>query len=98
MGTHEAASGKHTCDYCNQTVTECADSDKDHKCDVCGKVLSTVSGTDNENESSSGDKVPAPDNDKPQTGCGSVIAGTSVGAIVLISIGALVVMKKRKTK
>ena len=97
MGTHEAASGKHTCDYCGQTVTECADSDKDHKCDVCGKVLSTVSGTDNENESS-GDKVPEPDNDKPQTDCGSVIAGTSVGAIVLISLGAFVVMKKRKTK
>ena len=95
MGTHEAASGKHTCDYCNQTVTECADSDKDHKCDVCGKMLSSVSGTDNENESSS-DKAPETDNDKPQTGCGNVIAGTSVGAIVLISLGAFVVMKKRK--
>ncbi len=26
MGTHEAASGKHTCDYCSQPVTHCKDS------------------------------------------------------------------------
>ena len=35
MGTHEAAPGKHTCDYCGQTVTECADTDHNHKCDAC---------------------------------------------------------------
>ena len=36
MGTHEAADGKHTCDYCGQTVTGCADNNSDHNCDVCG--------------------------------------------------------------
>jgi hypothetical protein len=41
MGTHEAASGKHTCDYCGQIVTECADTDKNHKCDVCSADMGT---------------------------------------------------------
>ena len=40
MGTHEAAEGKHTCDYCGKTVTQCDDSDDaDHNCDVCGTMV-----------------------------------------------------------
>ena len=41
MGTHEAAEGKHTCDYCGQTVTQCSDEDTDHDCDVCGATMGT---------------------------------------------------------
>ena len=46
QGTHEAASGKHTCDYCNETVTTCADGDNDHDCDVCGTKLSNCVDSD----------------------------------------------------
>ena len=45
MGTHEATSRKHTCDYCGQTVTECADTDKNHKCDVCSANMGTHEAT-----------------------------------------------------
>ena len=41
MGTHEAAEGKHTCDYCGEKVSDCADEDKDHACDVCGTAMGT---------------------------------------------------------
>ena len=41
MGTHEAATGKHTCDYCGKKVTECSDENKDHKCDVCETTMGT---------------------------------------------------------
>lgn len=44
MGVHEAAEGKHTCDYCGAVVTACADNNKDHKCDLCGKTLSECYG------------------------------------------------------
>lgn len=37
MGVHEAAEGKHTCDYCNQPVSECIDEELDHECDICGE-------------------------------------------------------------
>ena len=41
MGTHEAALGKHTCDYCGKSVTTCADLNKDHKCETCGANVGT---------------------------------------------------------
>ena len=41
MGAHEAAAGKHTCDYCGQAVTECKDDDKDHMCDICSAEMGT---------------------------------------------------------
>ena len=41
MGTHEAAAGKHTCDYCGEALTVCADDDKNHKCDVCEAAMGT---------------------------------------------------------
>ena len=41
VGIHEAATGKHTCDYCGKTVTECADGNKDHKCDTCQAAMGT---------------------------------------------------------
>jgi hypothetical protein len=42
MGTHEAANGKHTCDYCGEAITECGDSNSDGKCDTCNKDLGTA--------------------------------------------------------
>ena len=39
VGKHEAAVDKHTCDYCGETVTSCADVDFDHVCDVCGGAV-----------------------------------------------------------
>ena len=44
MGIHAAADGKHTCDYCQKTVSECSDkaNDGDHDCDICGKKDLTV--------------------------------------------------------
>ena len=52
MGTHAAAAGKHTCDYCGETVTECADAegDGDHLCDVCGAALGTCEDTDKDHK------------------------------------------------
>ena len=38
---HEAAQGKHTCDWCGATVTACNDADTDHACDVCGAQIGT---------------------------------------------------------
>ncbi len=47
QGKHEAASGQHTCSYCNAKVTDCADTNpKDHKCDVCGTKVSECTGAD----------------------------------------------------
>ena len=48
MGTHAAAAGKHTCDYCGKTVTACADvtGDGDHLCDVCEETLSGCDDAD----------------------------------------------------
>ncbi len=48
QGTHEVAAGKHTCDYCGETVTTCADGSNDHKCDVCDKVLSECADENND--------------------------------------------------
>ena len=57
QGTHEAADGKHTCDYCGEAVTTCenseqtptytpADESGKHTvtvtCNVCGAVVSTT--------------------------------------------------------
>ena len=39
FGTHEAASGKHTCEYCGKAVTSCKDDNHDHVCDICGEEL-----------------------------------------------------------
>ena len=39
VGTHEAAPGKHTCDYCGQTASDCADDDGNLTCDICGANL-----------------------------------------------------------
>ena len=39
MGNHEAAEGTHVCDYCGETMTECADVDKNHVCDICGTAV-----------------------------------------------------------
>jgi len=50
MGTHEAAEGKHTCDYCGIAVTGCSDSDNDHKCDICGDVLSQCADNNNDHK------------------------------------------------
>ncbi|MBQ7924032.1 MAG: hypothetical protein IJ329_01860 [Clostridia bacterium] len=41
MGTHEAADGTHTCEYCGETVSECVDENSDHACDVCGTAMGT---------------------------------------------------------
>ncbi|MBQ7939135.1 MAG: hypothetical protein IJ281_02010 [Clostridia bacterium] len=61
MGTHEAASGRHTCDYCSQAVTHCKDSldltpevpadcttdgnNAYYTCSVCGKYYSDADAT-----------------------------------------------------
>lgn len=36
MGSHEAADGEHTCAYCGEKLSDCADEDGDGRCDVCG--------------------------------------------------------------
>ena len=46
QGTHEAAEGKHTCDYCGEIVTKCSDGNNDHKCDICGTELSQCADED----------------------------------------------------
>ena len=39
MGEHKAATGKHTCSYCGNTVTNCTDPDKDHSCNICSGIV-----------------------------------------------------------
>lgn len=39
LGTHMAAQGKHTCDYCGLQMSQCADNDFDHACDVCDATV-----------------------------------------------------------
>ena len=77
MGTHEATSGKHTCDYCGQTVTECKDDNKDHKCDTCGATVpvGTV-GEPDEDVNSDGDGL-----------SGGAIAGIAVGSTAVVGFG-----------
>lgn len=37
FGQHLMADGKHICDYCGETMSDCSDSnDADHDCDICG--------------------------------------------------------------
>lgn len=37
----------HSCDKCNNKMTDCVDESKDHKCDVCGNKLTDCADSDN---------------------------------------------------
>lgn len=39
IGIHAAAQGMHTCNYCGEAVSPCADDDSDHMCDICGAAM-----------------------------------------------------------
>ena len=36
----------HSCDKCNDKITDCADASKDHKCDICGNNLTNCADND----------------------------------------------------
>ena len=36
----------HSCDKCNDKMTDCADASKDHKCDICGNNLTNCADND----------------------------------------------------
>ena len=39
FGNHVQATGKHTCDYCNERMSYCTDNNFDGNCDVCGVAI-----------------------------------------------------------
>ena len=83
MSTHEAASGKHTCDYCKQTVTECEDKDKNHKCDVCSATMGTHEAAGGKHTCDYCDQIvtECKDNDNDYTCdiCGAIVSVGTVG-------------------
>ena len=99
MGTHEAATGKHTCDYCGETVSQCTDVlPKDHVCDVCGETVSShVDEDDNgicdvcEEQLGSGDPESSESTEESESTESSEESkkdGLSGGAIAGIAVGA----------
>ena len=38
---HKPVAGEHGCEYCEETLSECTDENKDHACDVCGEAVGT---------------------------------------------------------
>ncbi len=108
MGPHEAANGKHTCDYCGKTVSECTDSteDDDSKCDICYKDLGTVhTHTFVEGKCACGETDPnhKPETDDPEEpndrlGTGA-ITGIVVGSVAVVGGGGFAlfwfVLKKK---
>ena len=93
MGTHEAASGKHTCDYCSQIVTECVDSDKDHKCDVCSNTMGT-DATEKEPGNESG--VNSDANTNEEAGYMGIIIASALGVVGIASFAGIMFAKKKK--